>query len=790
MKNTKKALFTSFVSLLLCFTMLMGTTFAWFTDTANVNVTKIQAGNLDVMLYGHKVTAKSGTQVVGDEINYNDSKNAGDPLWSDADNDLWEPGFTSYRIIKILNNGNLDFDYVVDVIAKNGDSTAQYHLHDVIDVYWSKVEALPTSLARDAYKAYTSAGNLKETMAKAGTTGVMSGSLLDGEYAYYVIALHMQETADNNYQALNEEFDIVVYAKQMVSEYDSQKNTYDANSKYGTEDADGNFTERTGTTTEGGEGEGTTVNKSALITAYDNATALAETDYTPKSWAAANLATVLSEVKVVIDDAEATADDVANALDALKTATDKLVARADKTALIAKYNEATAYDNSNGMYTPDSWTALQSAIANAKTVIDNGDASEQDIADALATLTASIPPVAKADKTDLITLISSKTVAEDDKYLYTADSLETLSDAINAAQAVVDNDNASESDVTDAYNALNAVALVKNTATITVVYAGDVPEGFTAPAAETKDYGDVFIYTVSAKDNYTVSVTVNDHPYTLGPINKVVIDKINEPSYNIVVTYAKNDPTPATVNEISLDVNIPEMASEVTYKLGDVAGTYDSTTGKVTFTDLELSLTADTTLTVTAESKDANIELKTTKWYVTVTVADTDGDNILEATVDNDVKIESAYTITALNSKNGVSAGANPSDSDFANSATWYAGFSIENYEFWNYRFDLNSLNGDAYDMSINKINEIVSVATLECTVTVDNSSGISDPRFEFDSGEVIGEYTSDGAFTANISTALSNLGKTSITQFKFLQGNNATTPVVIHTVIFTVTPN
>ena len=48
--KTKKALRGSLFALFLCIVLLIGTTFAWFTDTASTGVNKIQAGNLDVQL--------------------------------------------------------------------------------------------------------------------------------------------------------------------------------------------------------------------------------------------------------------------------------------------------------------------------------------------------------------------------------------------------------------------------------------------------------------------------------------------------------------------------------------------------------------------------------------------------------------------------------------------------------------------------------------------------------------------------------------------------------------------
>ena len=47
-KSTKRALITSALAILMCAAMLIGTTFAWFTDTASTGVNKIVAGHLDI----------------------------------------------------------------------------------------------------------------------------------------------------------------------------------------------------------------------------------------------------------------------------------------------------------------------------------------------------------------------------------------------------------------------------------------------------------------------------------------------------------------------------------------------------------------------------------------------------------------------------------------------------------------------------------------------------------------------------------------------------------------------
>ena len=50
-QKTKRALLASALSLIMCFTMLLGTTYAWFTDSVESGKNTIVAGNLDVELY-------------------------------------------------------------------------------------------------------------------------------------------------------------------------------------------------------------------------------------------------------------------------------------------------------------------------------------------------------------------------------------------------------------------------------------------------------------------------------------------------------------------------------------------------------------------------------------------------------------------------------------------------------------------------------------------------------------------------------------------------------------------
>ena len=96
-KSTKRALLGSVVAMVLCLAMLVGATFAWFTDTASTAVNKIQAGNLDV-----KLMYSTDMQTW---------KEATDQTKLFDDNALWEPGHTEVVYLKVINNGKLALKY-------------------------------------------------------------------------------------------------------------------------------------------------------------------------------------------------------------------------------------------------------------------------------------------------------------------------------------------------------------------------------------------------------------------------------------------------------------------------------------------------------------------------------------------------------------------------------------------------------------------------------------------------------------------------------------------------------
>ena len=194
-KSTKRALLTSVLALLMCVTMLIGTTFAWFTDTASTAVNKIQAGNLKVDLEMQKPDG-SWVSAKGQTLEFKKATNA------PADEKvLWEPGCT-YELpaVKVVNKGNLALKYTISLNGVQGNAK----LLEAID-FTVKVGDTETALDQ------------------------LNGTLLaNAESAPIVISGHMKESAGNEYQGLSiDGIAITVNATQKDSEYDSFNNTYD-----------------------------------------------------------------------------------------------------------------------------------------------------------------------------------------------------------------------------------------------------------------------------------------------------------------------------------------------------------------------------------------------------------------------------------------------------------------------------------------------------------------------------------------------------------------------------------
>ena len=210
-KHTKRALLASILSVVVCAAMLAGSTFAWFTDSVTSAGNIIKSGNLDVALEWANGTEALDTATwqdasTGAIFNYN----------------LWEPGYTEARHVRISNKGNLALKYEIR-IAANGEVSK---LADVIDVYYIKDGKQITS--RTGLTDENKIGTLSQVLANPYAA---KGHILAGDNAADVatIALKMQESAGNEYQNLSigTDFSIQLVATQYTSEKDSFDDQYD-----------------------------------------------------------------------------------------------------------------------------------------------------------------------------------------------------------------------------------------------------------------------------------------------------------------------------------------------------------------------------------------------------------------------------------------------------------------------------------------------------------------------------------------------------------------------------------
>ncbi len=243
-KSTKRALISSALAILMCVAMLIGTTFAWFTDTASTAVNKIQSGNLDIAV-------EYRTSSEGD---WKTLDNATDLFG--AEGTLFEPGHTRVVELKIKNAGNLALKYKIGMnvvsetagINKDGNS---YKLSNYLKVATTAILACntgnPTTDATAAWfdtavfkknfslwKNNQNFGNFELEKTDNGTVN----QLLPGGEVILGMKVYMPETVGNEANAISSDkaasinFGLNVVATQHTVESDSFGNTYDENADY------------------------------------------------------------------------------------------------------------------------------------------------------------------------------------------------------------------------------------------------------------------------------------------------------------------------------------------------------------------------------------------------------------------------------------------------------------------------------------------------------------------------------------------------------------------------------
>ena len=212
-RATKRALLTSIMALVMCVVMLVGTTFAWFTDTATANVNIIKAGDLKLGLEMATAWDADGNPTAWDDakgktLEFRKASGTTQEV-------LWEPGAT-YRLpeLRVSNAGNLNLKYKVQItgIETNRTPTSTANLNDVID--WTiTYGGTPLTTGSDEY--------------------MLNANEATTQYDIIAISGTMKTSANNDYQGLSiDGVAVTVYASQMTGEYDSSKNNYDKDAQY------------------------------------------------------------------------------------------------------------------------------------------------------------------------------------------------------------------------------------------------------------------------------------------------------------------------------------------------------------------------------------------------------------------------------------------------------------------------------------------------------------------------------------------------------------------------------
>ena len=220
--KTKKALLMSVLSMVLCVAMLVGMTFAWFTDTASTGVNKIQAGNLDVELEY--------------STDFSEWKKVTDTTKLFEESALWEPGRTEIVYLRVKNAGTLALKYTLglyNLYNSTGKNVLgnKYSLSDYV-----KLGAVEADAAyADRAAAISAVQDSAKTLNSVGDTGFIGAKLETTETKTYAMVLYMPTEVGNEanpknndpYWAAKVSFGISVSATQAMSESDSFDNTYD-----------------------------------------------------------------------------------------------------------------------------------------------------------------------------------------------------------------------------------------------------------------------------------------------------------------------------------------------------------------------------------------------------------------------------------------------------------------------------------------------------------------------------------------------------------------------------------
>ena len=216
-KSTKRALISSVVALFLCFAMLIGTTFAWFTDSVASANNIIKSGNLDIVLE------------YWDGDSWEDVAGKSDILT----NTLWEPGVTEIAYFRIANAGSLALKYQfgINIVSETAGVNAAGETFKLSDyIQFGVVEGVNGETGAYANRDAAVAAVTDAKIISAGYN--TASSMVAGQELYLALVVYMPTTVGNeaNHDGVNVpeiNLGINIFATQLAKEEDSFGPDYD-----------------------------------------------------------------------------------------------------------------------------------------------------------------------------------------------------------------------------------------------------------------------------------------------------------------------------------------------------------------------------------------------------------------------------------------------------------------------------------------------------------------------------------------------------------------------------------
>ena len=218
MKITKKALWASGMSLLLCCVLLVGTTFAWYTDSVSNRGNKIEAGSLFINAEAFDVGAGGASYTIpglngGNPITFEETaqnlKTETTPIISET---LWEPGKSNAKLITIRNDGTLAVKLKLSMTVTDDG---------LVDVLWFDM----VTVNADGVVGTFERKPMSTLAAAAESLNGGETSLAAGQEMSFILVYGMNEDTGNEYQKETFAADFVIRATQDTVETDGFGNS-------------------------------------------------------------------------------------------------------------------------------------------------------------------------------------------------------------------------------------------------------------------------------------------------------------------------------------------------------------------------------------------------------------------------------------------------------------------------------------------------------------------------------------------------------------------------------------